>query len=113
MHERKNKKFCLLYPEDPPKKYWDFYITIILLISCVLTPLRIAFGETKDPIEWMIINNFIDICFFMDMIVVFCSAYYNSEYIIVEDRVLIAKDYIKSWFLIDFISIFPIDYIIT
>lgn len=45
MHERKQKKACLLYPEDPIKKYWDFYITIILLISCVTTPLRIAFGE--------------------------------------------------------------------
>ena len=113
MHERKNKKFCLLYPEDPQKKYWDFYITIILLISCVLTPLRIAFGETKEPIEWIIINYFIDISFLFDMFVVFCSAFYNSEYVIVEDRYLIAKDYLKSWFLVDLISIFPIDLIVS
>lgn len=86
MYERKEKKMFLLYPEDPGKKYWDFYITIILLISCVITPLRIAFAENEEPLEWQLINGFIDICFAIDIIVVFCSAFYNSEYLIVEDR---------------------------
>ena len=110
MYERKNKKMLLLYPEDPVKKYWDFYITIILLISCVITPLRIALGEEGvEPLEWTIINVFIDSCFGIDIIIVFCSAFYSSEYVIVEDRCEIARDYVKSWFIIDFISIFPID----
>lgn len=53
MYERKEKKMFLFYPEDPCKKYWDFYITIILLISCVITPLRIALGDEKgEPLEW-------------------------------------------------------------
>ena len=89
MYERKEKKYLILYPEDPAKKYWDFYITIILLISCVLTPLRIGFEDQdsqSEPMEWIIINGFIDICFLLDMVVVFNSAYYNSEYVIVEDR---------------------------
>lgn len=116
MYERKEKKYMILYPEDPAKKYWDFYITIILLISCVLTPLRIGFEDQdsqSEPVEWIIINGFIDFCFLLDMVVVFNSAYYNSEYVIVEDRLQIAEDYIKSWFFIDFISIFPIDQIVT
>lgn len=53
MYERKEKRFLLLYPEDPAKKYWDFFITIILLVSCVITPLRIAFGDEEgEPLEW-------------------------------------------------------------
>ena len=82
MYERKDKKPYLLYPEDPFKKYWDFYITIILLISCVTTPLRIAFADPVegDPLEWDIINNFIDFCFLIDIFAVFCSAYYDAEY---------------------------------
>lgn len=111
MYERKNKKMLLLYPEDPIKKYWDFYITIILLISCVITPLRIAQADDGgEPLEWEIINAFIDSCFGIDIVVVFCSAFYNSEYVIVEDRCQIATDYIKSWFVIDFISIFPTEF---
>ena len=87
MYERKEKKMLLLYPEDPIKKYWDFYITIILLVSCITTPLRIALGdESGEPLEWTIINTFIDTCFGIDIVVVFCSAFYNSEYVIVEDR---------------------------
>lgn len=50
-------------------------------------------------------------CFLIDIFVVFCSAFYNTEYVIVEDRMQIATDYCKSWFLIDFISIFPVDQI--
>jgi hypothetical protein len=81
------------------------------LISCVTTPLRIAFAPEsgKEEIEWEVIENFIDVCFGIDIITVFNSAFYNSEYLIVEDRWLIAADYCKSWFLIDFISIFPIE----
>jgi hypothetical protein len=72
--------------------------------------LRIALGEAEEPLEWTIINNFIDSCFGVDIVVVFCSAFYNSEYVIVEDRCQIATDYLKSWFVIDFISIFPVEF---
>ena len=46
MRFRSDKKQCILYPEDTQKTYWDIFITLILLISCIITPWRIAFGET-------------------------------------------------------------------
>lgn len=52
MRYRNNKKKFLLYPEDQPKVYWDLFITSILLISCLITPFRIAFGEIDEPLEW-------------------------------------------------------------
>jgi hypothetical protein len=52
MRHRSDKKSCILYPEDQSKTYWDIFITLILLITCLLTPWRIAFGEEQDPIEW-------------------------------------------------------------
>jgi hypothetical protein len=45
MKERADKKDWVLYPEDTSKTYWDIFITLILLITCLLTPWRIAFGE--------------------------------------------------------------------
>ena len=50
MRARDHKVPCLLYPEDPAKENWDLFITLILLISCALTPYRIAFGEIEEPI---------------------------------------------------------------
>jgi hypothetical protein len=39
----KNLKSCLIYPLNPTKEKWDFAMTIVLLTTCVLTPLNIAF----------------------------------------------------------------------
>ena len=50
MRFRMNKKKNLLYPEDTFKVNWDLFITLILLISCITTPFRIAFGDLKEPI---------------------------------------------------------------
>ena len=44
MRERKNKVKFLLYPEDPFKENWDFFIILILIVTCITTPLRITFG---------------------------------------------------------------------
>ena len=52
MRARKNKVGFLLYPEDAFKENWDFWITIVLIISCITTPLRIAFGEIEEPLGW-------------------------------------------------------------
>ena len=44
MRTRLNKVKLLLYPEDYIKERWDIFITIILIISLIITPERIAFG---------------------------------------------------------------------
>ena len=109
MKNRKEKKFGILYPEDHGKVNWDLFITLILLISCVITPLRIAFGESEEPIGWEVTNWTIDSLFFIDIFVVFNSAYYDEDYVIIESRKVIAKSYIYSWFFIDALAIVPFD----
>lgn len=86
MKHRADKKPWILYPEDQSKTYWDIFITMILLITCLLTPWRIAFGEEKDPIEWQVISYTIDFMFLIDIIVIFFSAYYDGEFAIVENH---------------------------
>ena len=49
----------MIYPEDDYKVNWDLFITIVLLFTCIETPLRVAFndmpsrtsGATVDPIH--------------------------------------------------------------
>lgn len=86
MKHRDDKKPWILYPEDQIKTNWDMFITLILLITCLLTPWRIAFGEEEDPIEWKIISYSIDIFFLIDIFVIFFSAYYDNEFLIVDNH---------------------------
>ena len=112
MRYRKHKKGSwLLYPEDPHKVSWDLFITLILMISCILTPYNIAFIDDPEPLHWMIINYTIDTLFAIDIIVIFQSCHYDDEFVIVENRWMIAKEYLKSWFIIDLVAILPFDVI--
>ena len=109
MRHRDSKVYLLFYPEDSSKENWDMFITLILLISCIVTPLRIAFGDVHEPLGWEIFGDSIDCLFLADILVLFNSAFYDSEFQIVENRKVIAKDYIKSWFLVDLLAILPFD----
>ena len=103
---RDNRKPYMLYPEDDFKNNWDLFITVILLLTCVVTPIRIAFYESDDVL-WTAINYTIDFCFLVDMIVSFNSASYDEDFKILDNRARISCDYLKGWFLIDLLSIFP------
>ena len=75
----------------------------------MITPYRIAFGDIDEPLHWIIINYAIDGFFLFDIFIIFNSAYYDEEFVIVEDRSQIAKMYLGGWFLVDFLAIFPFD----
>lgn len=80
---------------------------IILLFSCIITPLRLAFDDEDESQGWMIVLYTIDILFFLDIIIIFNTIIHDDAYQLVFQRKLIAKAYLKSWFFIDFIAIFP------
>ena len=89
MKLRKNKIGWLCYPEDDYRNYWDFYITLVLIFTCIETPLRISVLELEDRDSlhnWKIVSNFVDCMFFFDIILIFNTAYYDEDFVIIEDR---------------------------
>ena len=92
---------------------WDLFMTLILILTCMLTPLRLAFSENEEPIEWIVIYYSIDFLFLIDIIVIFNTAYYNEYLQIIDDRKKIAKQYISGWFTIDILAIVPFDLIMN
>ena len=62
---------------------------------------------------WTIVNYIVDLLFFVDIIVIFNSAFNNDDFEVVEDRKRIAVHYLTGWFLIDALSIIPFDFIIV
>lgn len=83
-------------------------MAVILIFTCLVTPYRIALIEVDKP-GWMWLNYFIDFSFFVDMIFIFNSAYYDEEFNEIQDRKVIAKLYLKGWFTIDLFAILPFD----
>lgn len=110
---RKNRKTCIVYPEDPLKSYWDMLITLILMITCITTPMDIAFSENNIGLSIDYFSFFIDAMFLIDIIFIFNTAFYNSDMDIIDSRAAITKSYITGWFFIDFLAIVPFDIILN
>lgn len=100
----------ILRSEHTCHQVWDMIQSMLLLITCILTPFNMAFSEDVQEIQaYMVFNYFIDFMFGLDMLVIFNTAIENEDQIIITNRCQIAKDYLNSWFIIDFLSIIPFE----
>ena len=54
-----------------------------------------------------VVNIIVDSLFLVDMIIIFNSAYVGIDLSFVDDRCLIARNYLQGWFWIDLVSILP------
>lgn len=59
------------------------------------------------------IDEVFDFIFLLDIVVSFFSAYYNSKFILIDKRKQIAWRYLSTWFLIDVLSIIPLNLFIS
>ena len=55
------------------------------------------------------INITVDIIFGIDIIVIFFSAFYDSDFQLVDNLKDIARNYVTGWFIIDLFAITPFD----
>ena len=91
------------------KLAWDIFVLSILLAVSMLVPVRLAFA-THDPISWLVAYTVVDSIFAIDLILTFFTSISdeNKAYEITKKKI-IAKQYLKGWFWVDLISIFPVD----
>ena len=99
----------IIYPDNRMYQIWELFMTIILLISCFLTPVEIAFSPTVDSKSsaQSIFEYVMDFLFFSDVIVTFYCAYQNEDFTIIDDRKVIAKQYLSGWFTVDILACIP------
>ena len=103
----------MFYEDNKLKATWELCVTIILIFTCLITPLHLSVMDIKGDLGWTIVNNTVDIIFLVDIFVTFNSAFTNSDFIIIDNRKKIAKTYLKGWFTIDVIAILPFHYILA
>lgn len=106
---RKIDKLLSVDPDSTKKRVWNIIALIFVTLNCIMIPLRIGWGQHQ--LYWIPVDLLIDLVTIIDIILFSMSMYIRDGAKVHEFR-LTAKKYITSkYFLIDLISILPIDII--
>ena len=101
----------VISPRSRYMRRWDMVTLMLLLYTAVVTPVEVSFMETKiDTLFW--INRSVDALFVKDIVLNFFVAIYDPEDgQLVFHHPTVVRSYLKGWFPIDVISVFPFDLI--
>ncbi|XP_077861606.1 potassium/sodium hyperpolarization-activated cyclic nucleotide-gated channel 2-like [Saccoglossus kowalevskii] len=116
MKERKRLReqgHWIVHPFSSFRFCWDFIMLICLMLNLIILPVVIAFFNNDLSTHWIVFNCTSDTFFMIDIILNFRTGIPvpgTAEQVILKPM-KIAKQYAKTWFLIDLISSLPMDYV--
>ncbi|KAK6487004.1 potassium/sodium hyperpolarization-activated cyclic nucleotide-gated channel 1-like [Huso huso] len=106
---------CIIHPFSPIRNYYIMFMVFITFINLIAIPMELAFleGEHTEEFRMVIFNLCSDTLFLLDIAINFRMGVIteDSEVVLLDPK-LIACHYLKSWFVLDLISAFPVDYVI-
>jgi len=124
--DAKAKSWChsarrlYIHPDEPRRLAFDAISFFLILVLIVTIPFELSFlwGQdvnvfTNQGIFW--VNTIADAWFGVDILLNFFTAFYNGtgDKCVLETRKYeIFKNYMKGWFWIDFLAIFPFEHAI-
>jgi CRP-like cAMP-binding protein len=91
---------------------WDIFVGSLIFLSIILVPLKIGFDYQESALS-NAVDNIVDVCFFIDIILTFLSETEDAAGRPIGRFSRIAKMYLKTWFIIDFMSTIPLDKIVS
>jgi len=92
-------------------EYWDTVTVIALAFVAIIAPIQVAMFEAQFD-AMFVLNCLVDLLFAVDLVLQFFIMYpqrTNYGYTLVQNPKKIAIHYLKTWFVIDFISVLPFD----
>jgi hyperpolarization activated cyclic nucleotide-gated potassium channel 2 len=98
----------IIHPDNIAKLIFDLLGFALIIFQYVTVPFSIAFNFDDGNLKGY--NYFSDIFFIVDMFLNFFTGFYK-EGILMMSRKVIVTNYLKGWFLFDFISSFPYSFI--
>lgn len=104
----------IIHPFSRFRAVWDSLMVIVLISTLVVLPIQLAFySDDMYDKEWMSMNLLMDTIFMLDIIINFRTAYINpfTEEVELSNKCIV-KHYLSGWFILDFLSSFPLDYIV-
>lgn len=112
----------IFHPYSGAKVCWDMLAMWLLFYSIIATPIKLTFdfeavnGCSTDinNQEWHFYADLVvDIIFLLDIIVVFRTAFFDQETrLLVTEPWLIARRYLRSYFVLDLLSAVPLGVIL-
>ncbi|XP_053742685.1 potassium/sodium hyperpolarization-activated cyclic nucleotide-gated channel 1-like isoform X1 [Synchiropus splendidus] len=114
-HERERVKsagFWIIHPYSDFRFYWDLTMLLLMVGNLIIIPVGITFFKDEHTPLWIVFNVVSDTFFLMDLVLNFRTGIVkedNTEIILDPQKIKIK--YLKSWFVVDFISSIPVDYI--
>ncbi|KAM6963403.1 potassium/sodium hyperpolarization-activated cyclic nucleotide-gated channel 2 [Aplochiton taeniatus] len=102
----------IIHPYSDFRFYWDFTMLMFMVGNLIIIPVGITFFKEETTTPWIIFNVVSDTFFLMDLVLNFRTGivFDDNTEIILDPRKIKTK-YLKSWFLVDFVSSIPVDYI--
>ena len=76
---KKMQKSWIIYPDNKWKSHWDLIMTVLVIVTCIFTPYAMAFIQETSS-EMTVFEQLMNLFFLVDMILVFYSAYLDSDY---------------------------------
>ncbi|MCI4383501.1 hypothetical protein PGIGA_G00027240 [Pangasianodon gigas] len=102
----------IIHPYSDFRFYWDFTMLMFMVGNLIIIPVGITFFKDETTTPWIIFNVVSDTFFLMDLVLNFRTGIVfedNTEIIL--DPKKIKQKYLRTWFVVDFISSIPVDYI--
>ncbi|XP_076009454.1 potassium/sodium hyperpolarization-activated cyclic nucleotide-gated channel 2 [Genypterus blacodes] len=102
----------IIHPYSDFRFYWDFTMLMFMVGNLIIIPVGITFFKDETTTPWIIFNVVSDTFFLMDLVLNFRTGivFEDNTEIILDPR-KIKQQYLKTWFVVDFVSSIPVDYI--
>ncbi|OQR98670.1 voltage-gated ion channel superfamily [Achlya hypogyna] len=120
---KKEKELHIKYvvlPDGSFRKVWDGILIACLSYVAVFLPLQLSFlsdsmtyVDIQDWAAFFVIDRITDVIFFADILINFRTPNVNYKGEVHFNAKTRAREYLTTWFPIDFISIVPFDYFAT
>lgn len=84
---------------------------LLMMSNLVILPWGITFFEDQNTMPWITFNVLSDTLFLMDLVLNFRTGIAGEDSHIILDPKEIRMHYLRTWFMVDFVSSIPVDYI--
>ncbi|XP_061102958.1 potassium/sodium hyperpolarization-activated cyclic nucleotide-gated channel 3 [Conger conger] len=108
----KSAGFWIIHPYSDFRFYWDLTMLLLMVGNLIIIPVGITFFKDEHTPPWIVFNVVSDTFFLIDLVLNFRTGIVkedNTEIILDPQQIKIK--YLRSWFVVDFVSSIPVDYI--
>jgi hypothetical protein len=112
LRRRKKRTTCpLIDPRSSAKiRVWDFVIAAAMCYTTFFVPYEVAFVRFQSALNaGFLVSRMVDGVFFVDMLLQFLLMVQDNGGVWLDTHRAVAARYLRTWFLIDVVSIFPFD----